>query len=131
MRHTVKVVLAFMLMTTALGGEIVFLEVPQSIQRRLKDRDHVFHSRVTVLAAQNEYLMAQGEEPVGVLTYSDFKSLVEQPASELSSDKDVSELKKMKCACSFKKLFVNTVEEGFTDLMIGKIKPGIFSVIRV
>lgn len=67
--------------------------------------------------------------------YAQFKSLVETETGELSADEDVRQLKKMKCACTFKKLFVNTREPGFTDLMIGKItrdprRMGFIQVLR-
>lgn len=125
MRNGVKIALTLVLVASVLGGEMIFLELPDTVQRRLKVRDHAFHSRITVLAAQNKYLIDQGEEPAGTFTYSHFKSLVETSSvSEMSTDSDVSQLKQMKCSCSFKKLFVNTIEKDFTDLMIGKIKPG-------
>jgi hypothetical protein len=53
-----------------------------------------------------------------------FKRLVETRNSESGSlnsgQTDIKTINKMSCACTFKKLFVNTIEAGLPNLNIGK-----------
>lgn len=99
----------------------VFLQVPAGIQNKLKNRERFWHPRIEAMVTQSRYLSA--DNVLGEWNYGHFKSLVETSQTTLNADEDVSKLKKMQCSCTFKKLFVNTLEKGFTDLMIGKFKP--------
>jgi hypothetical protein len=110
MRDALRAILALQLLMMALAGDHVFLEVPEIVQRRLKQKDHASHPRITVLASQSKYLRDLGEDPADLWSYSHFKSLVETASGELSPDEDVTQVKKMQCSCTFKKIFVNTIE---------------------
>lgn len=124
MRKAARTLLVLQLILTCIAGDHIFLQVPEIVQRRLRSKSHASFPRITALASQSNYLRSLGEDPADIWTYDHFKSFVENTQGELAPDEDVSQVKKMQCSCTFKKLFVNTIENGFTDLMIGKIKPG-------
>jgi hypothetical protein len=130
MSNAVRTLLVLQLIMMTMAGDLVFLQVPEIVQRRLKSKTHASFPRITALASQSHYLRSLGEEPADLWNYDHFKSLVENNQGELTPDEDVSQVKKMQCSCTFKKLFVNTIESGFTDLMIGKIKPRSNGLIR-